>query len=410
MSNLKKSETNYDLLSPEYLFNPYPLYKQIRSEDPVHFYEEGGFWLLTRYQDVADAFQDPRLSSNRSPLFAKQIQGLDLNTIRNFQLLMGKMMLENDPPQHTVLRKINLPGFATRALESWRSIIQETTDSLLDQVEAQHSMNIVTDLALKLPVMVIMKIFDVPEQDRQNLMQWGMDVASFWGVSSSDNIQEVAHKADIAAASFTSAINKLVAERQQRLGTDMISLLIAAYKENGVDLDIIPSSCLDILVGGYISNIDLIPNGVNTLLNHPQESQRLKENPELINSAVEEIIRFDAPVTQVLRIAKENLMIGGKEISAGSVVALGIAAANHDPEKFENPEVFNITRSPNEHLGFGKGNHFCLGAVLARMELTSCFSTLLRRMPNLMFDPNYAPVPRRRTLAFKGFESLRVTF
>ncbi|MBD2384726.1 cytochrome P450 [Cylindrospermum sp. FACHB-282] len=410
MTTFQKGQTNYDLFAPEFLFNPYPLYKQIRCEDPVYFYEKGGLWLLTRYQDVEAAFQDQRLSSNRSPLFARQLHDLDFSIIQNFTFLMANMMLESDQPQHTALRKIALPGFAARALESWRSIIQETTDSLLDQVEAQHTMDIVADLSLQLPSLVITKIFGVPEEYRQDFIQWGKDIANFWGVSGSDNIEAIARNADTAAASFTTAIKNLIAERQQQPGTDMISLLIAAYSDNEMSLDVLPSLCIDILVGGYVGITDLIPNGVNALLNHPQELQRLKENPELINSAVEEIIRFDTPGTQSLRIAKENLTIGGKEIPAGSVVALVIAAANYDPEKFDNPEVFNITRSPNEHLGFGKGAHFCIGAVLARMELTICFSTLLRRMPNLTFDPNSAPIPRRSTLAFKGFESLRVTF
>ncbi|MBO1052086.1 MAG: cytochrome P450 [Dolichospermum sp. DET73] len=285
MSNLNSSEIDYDLFAPEFLFNSYPLYKLIRSKDPVYYYKKGGFWYLTRYKDVEASYQDTRLSSDRSSLFVQQLEGVDLNTIQNFRFLMGNMMVEKDPPHHTQLRKISLPGFLPRALENWRSIIQETTDNLLD-----------------------------------------------------------------------------------------------------------------------------IPNGINALLNHPHELRRLKENPELIDSAIEEMIRFDAAATHSLRVAKENLTIGGKEISAGSVVALGIATANHDPEKFENPEVFNITRSPNEHLGFGKGIHFCLGSVLARMELKICFSTLLKRMPNLMFDPNYTPVVKRNSLAFKGFESLRVKF
>ncbi len=130
MSNLKISEMHYDLFTPEFLFNPYPLYKQIRSKDPVYFYEKGGFWYLTRYEDVEASYQDTRLSSDRSSLFVQQLEGVDLNTIQNFRFLMGNMMVEKDPPQHSQLRKISLPGFVPRALENWCSIIQETTDNL----------------------------------------------------------------------------------------------------------------------------------------------------------------------------------------------------------------------------------------------------------------------------------------
>ncbi|HEY9296172.1 MAG TPA: cytochrome P450, partial [Phormidium sp.] len=160
----------------------------------------------------------------------------------------------------------------------------------------------------------------------------------------------------------------------------------------------------------HLTTTDLIPNGVNALLHHPDQLQKLQENPALINSAVEEVIRFDSPAPFVFRIAKQDLMIGGKDIPAGSVIALGLGAANHDPEKFNSPEVFNIMRSPNEHLGFAPGIHFCLGVVLARMELTICFTTLFRRLPNLSFDPDKQAIPRHTSLVFKGFDSLPVKF
>jgi pimeloyl-[acyl-carrier protein] synthase len=210
--------------------------------------------------------------------------------------------------------------------------------------------------------------------------------------------------------SFIQLIKGIMCERRFNRGTDMISLLMTAYEENGMDLDEIPSLCILILNAGHVTTVDLIPNGVNALLNHPSQLLKLKENPELINSAVEEMIRFDAPVPILFRIAKENLTIGNTLIKAGSVVALGTGSANHDPEKFESPEIFDITRTTTEHFGFGKGIHFCLGAVLARMELTICFNTLLKRMPNISFDLDRPAVPKRKSLSFNGFESLHVKF
>jgi cytochrome P450 len=167
---------------------------------------------------------------------------------------------------------------------------------------------------------------------------------------------------------------------------------------------------MEILNAGLLTTTDLIANGVNALLCHPDQLQKLKKNPTLINNAVEEILRFDTSVPFFFRIAKQDLTIGGKDITAGSVIALGLGAANHDPEKFDSPEVFDITRTPNEHLGFGSGIHFCVGAVLARMELTICFTTLLRRLPNLSFDPDKQAIPSHTTLVFKGFDSLPVKF
>jgi cytochrome P450 len=191
----------------------------------------------------------------------------------------------------------------------------------------------------------------------------------------------------------------------------MISLLSVAYQEQGVNFEGLPSVCIQILIAGLLATTDLIANGVNALLCHPDQLQKLKKNPSLINSAVEEMIRFDTSTPFFFRIAKQDLTIGGKEITAGSVIALGLGAANHDPEKFEEPEVFDITRTPNEHLGFSSGIHFCLGAALARMELTICLSTLLRRLPNLSFDPDKQAIPTKHSiLLLKGFDSLPVKF
>jgi pimeloyl-[acyl-carrier protein] synthase len=399
-----------DLLSPEALLNPYPLYNQLRLLSPVYFYEPGGFWFLSRYQDVEAALLDPRLSSDKTVLYKSQLRDLDTNLIKNYLQLMENFMVDLDPPRHTRMRKLAFSGFTVSALENWRSIVQETTDNLLDKVQHLGSMDIVADLSSQLPSIIISKIFGVPEEDRQNFILWGTDIATFWGLPSGINIEEAARKADIGAASFIELINRIMSERHLDRGTDMISLLMTAYEENGMDLTEIPALCVLILDAGHVTTVDLIPNGVNALLNHPSQLLKLKENSELINSAVEEIIRFDAPVPVLFRTAAYDLTIGTTLIKAGSIVAVGTGSANHDPEKFKSPEVFDITRNSTEHFGFGKGIHFCLGAVLARMELTICFNTLLKRMPKISFDPDRPAIPKRKSLSFNGFESLHIKF
>jgi cytochrome P450 PksS len=401
---------NYDLLAPEALINPYPLYQQIRTEEPVYYYEKGGFWLLARYQDVEAAFLDSRLSSHRNAMFIHQAAGLDLNCIQNFTKLSSKFIVDKDPPEHTTLKKVLLPEFKAQALKRWQADIQNIVDNLLDQVEDQHSLDIVHDLSIKLPLLVITKILGIPESEKENITQVVINLANFWGFSGNGDIRTIAEKADTSALYMSNLVNQLIAERQRQPGDDMISLLIASCQESGLDLEVLPSLCVEIIAAGNVTTIDTIPNGIHTLLKHPQQLQLIKENPELINSAIEETIRFDPSEQIVFRTAKEDLSIGDKEIPAGSIVALGVGAANRDPEKFLNPDVFDITRSPNEHLGFGKGAHFCLGAVLARMNLKSCFSTLIARMPNLALDADQLPIVKRDTLAFKGFESLYVKF
>ncbi|HLO87867.1 MAG TPA: cytochrome P450 [Nostocaceae cyanobacterium] len=405
-----KTQTSYDLLAPEVLFNPYPLYQQIRADKPVYFYEKKGFWFLTRYQDVEAALLDPRLSSNRQALLTSQLPDSDLSIIQNLMKFTSNFIVEKDPPIHTDLKDISTPSFTDQALASWQATIQNITDNVLDEIAQQQSIDVVADLSLKIPSMVTATIFDVPEADRENLIYWSKSISNFWGFSTRENIQEVAKQADVGALNFTALIQRLVTEHQQQSGNSVLSLLINAFAEKELNFELLPSLGIAILGGDYLITSDMIANGIYTLLSHPHQWQKLKENPELVNSAIEELMRFDNSLQVAFRFAKENLTIGGVEIPAGSIVALAIGAANRDPEKFDNPEVFDITRSPNEHLSFGKGIHYCLGAALARMELKACFSTLIRRLPNLHFDPDRPPVFRRNNLAFKGFESLHVKF
>jgi cytochrome P450 PksS len=408
----------YDLFSPEALANCYQLYKQMREENPVYYSDSLGYWILTRYQDVEAALRDERLSADRRALFINQLGDLDVNLIENFLRLIGNMMIEKDPPAHTRMRKLANQGFTTRALENWRSIIQQTSDRLLDRVQHQGYMDIVSDLSVPLPALIIAEIFGVPESDQANLIEWASDIGTFWGAPGG-TMEEFARKADRSAIQFTTLIGQLIEERRRQPGTDMISLLTVAYEAQGLDFEELPSLCIMILNAGHLTTTDLIPNGVAALLNHPEQLQKLKDQPELMAAAVEEMIRYDTPAPFVFRIAKEDIAIASgtarsaiasQTIPAGSAIALGLGAANHDPDKFENPDLFEITRSPNEHLGFGPGVHFCLGAVLARMELTICFKTLLQRMPNLHFDPDHTAIPKHTNLVFKGFDSLPVRF
>jgi len=407
------NEPTYDLFAPEALANSYPLFKRMRSEDPVHYCDSGGYWILTRYRDVEAALRDERLSADHTPLFINQLGSLDVKEIQNFLALASNWMGEKDPPEHTRLRKLANQGFTTRAIESWRSIIENTTDRLLDNVQNHGGMDVVSDFSVPLPGFILPEIMGVPETDRANLLEWARDITQIFGTSggSTIDIEELARKADKAAAQVSALITQLVEQRRRQPETDMISLLSVAYQEQGFNLEELPSVCIQILNAGLLTTTDQIANGVNALLCHPDQLQKLKKNPSLINSAVEEMIRFDTSVPFFFRIAKQDLTIGGKEIAAGSVIALGLGAANHDPEKFEEPEVFDITRTPNEHFGFSSGIHFCLGAGLARMQLTICLTTLLRRLPNLGFDPDKQAIPTKHSsLILKGFDSLRVKF
>jgi pimeloyl-[acyl-carrier protein] synthase len=411
MTFLQEQTKFYDLQGSSNWLNPYPLYKELRENEPVYFYEPAQLWFLSRYKDVEAALLDPqRFSSVKHTFFASQFGSVDPSSIQNVLKLVGNFMVDKDAPEHTQLRRVAQQGFTTKALDNWRSIIQETTNSLLDKVQDKYEMDIVADLASQLPRTVIAQILNIPEEHRKNFIEWGQDVARFWGIPESGDIEEVARKSDSSAASFIELLKNLIEERRQKPGTDMISLFVNAYKENGMNLEELPTLCFLILTAGHATTTDLIANGVHALLSYSDQLQKLQEKPNLVSSAIDEMVRFDTPMPMTFRTAKEDIIFGDKKISAGSYISLGFASANHDSEKFESPEVFDITRSPNEHLGFSKGVHHCLGSALSKMQTTTCFSTLIKRMPNISFHPDKMALRERKSLAFKGFETLPVIF
>src|SRR4028118_456245 len=237
------NQQTYDLFSPEAVANSYPLFKRMRSEDPVHYCESGGYWILTRYRDVEAALRDERLSSDKKPLFINQLGSLDVKEIQNFLALTSNMISEKDLPEHTRLRKLANPGFTTRAIESWRSIIQNTTDRLLDNVQNHGGMDVVSDLAVPLPGFILPEIMGVPETDRAHLLEWARDLTTFFGAAGGSTIEmeELARKADKAAAQFSAVIRQLIEQRRRQPGTDIISLLTVAYQEQGFNLEELPS-------------------------------------------------------------------------------------------------------------------------------------------------------------------------
>ena len=347
------NQPTYDLFAPEALVNSYPLYKRMRSEDPVHYCESAGYWILTRYRDVEAALRDQRLSSDRTALYINNLGSLDFNLIQNFLHLTSKMMVGTDLPQHTRLRKLANPGFTTRAIESWRSIIDNTTDRLLDNVQNHGGMDVVSDLSVPLPGFILPEIMGVPETDRANLLEWASDIGTFFGAAGGSTIEmeELARKAEKAAVQFCALIRQLIEQRRRQPGTDMISLLSVAYQEQGFNHEKLPFQCMEILNAGMLTTTNLISNGVNALLCHPDQLQKLKKNPTLIKSAVEEILRFDTSVPFLTRIAKQDLTIGGKDITAGSVIALEFGAAHHDPRSLRNRRFSILHARPTNTLG-----------------------------------------------------------
>jgi cytochrome P450 len=388
----------FDIRDPEFRADPYPFYDLLRENAPVFYWEEWGLWFLTRYDDCNNLLRDNCLGRGELTSFPDAEKAL--------WEMMSKWMLTQDPPDHTRLRGLVHKAFTPRIVEQMRNEIQAITDSLLDKVQADGRMDIIADLAYPLPVTVIARMFDVPEKDYALFHGWSNALARSLDYTDDPNVYIAATK---AAEEFTAYLRELVAERRNHLGEDLLSALIQA-KEAGDSLTEAElfATCTLLLTAGHETTINLIGNGTLALLRHPEQMARLKENPGLMKTAVEELLRYDSPVQATARVVYEEVEVGGHTLTPRQQVNFMFGAANRDPARFENPGQLDIGRQPNPHLAFGGGIHYCLGAPLARLEGQIAFATLLRRMPNLGLEtdsPKY-----RDNFTLRGLEALPVSF
>jgi pimeloyl-[acyl-carrier protein] synthase len=383
---------------PEVIANPYPTYHRLRQEDPVHL-SPLGIWALSRYDDAAMLLRDPRFGRRGFQQILESRFG---------RQGLGQSMLFQDPPDHTRLRTLVNKGFTPRVIEGMRSHIQQVVDGLLDQVKAAGRMDVVADLAYPLPVIVICEMVGVPAEDREKFRDWSYAIARSLDAIAVPN-EELARRANEAQDALTAYFARLIEERRRAPRPDLLSALIAA-EEAGDRLTTQELFATGILlfIAGHETTVNLIGNGTLALLRNPDQMQRLRAEPGLIASAVEELLRFDSPVQRTGRLLYEDVTIDGKTIPKGSIAVALIGAANRDPAHFPDPDRLDITRSDNRHLAFGWGIHFCLGAPLARLEGQIAFSTLLRRFPRLALAADQ--VEYRETSTLRGLRALPVTF
>jgi len=396
------------LIDPAVVFNPYPALAWLRGNDPVHWAPEAHAWILTRHADVTNAFRESRLSADRAKVLVHiALAGGDTSPVRDYLRIMNDMMLMKDGGEHHRLRVLGNRGFTPSALASWSPRVNRVIDDLLSRIPADGRFDIVADLAEPMPSTVIAEMFNIPERDQHFFRTWADDLARFFG-GTLGNPAEDALKANAAATSFEQYFLRLYDERKQKPGDDLMSLFLTAEETGKLSASEVVNQCQLILVAGHVTTIDQLANGVYALLRHEGAWDRLVASPELVKPAVEEMIRFDPSITLIMRVATEDLTLHGREIKAGQLVFLALAAANRDPAVIPNPEVFDVARSPNKHIGFGVGPHQCLGMNLARMELEAALRAMLKRFPTLKLDAERLPVRKCDSLIFRGFQRLPV--
>jgi cytochrome P450 len=388
----------FNPLLPEVIEDPYPLYDRLRAEDPVH-QSPAGLWVLSRYDDIAAALRDPRFGRRGFQ---------QLITARFGQGGFGPSMLVQDPPDHTRLRALVSKAFTPRAIESLRAQIQQMVDTLLDAAAGAGEMELIEDFAYPLPAGVISEMLGVPAADRDRFRQWSNDIArSFDALTSPDS--EVIARANTAGRAIRAYFQDLVAERRRAPRPDLLSALIAVEEAGDrLSTEELFATISLLFLAGHETTANLIGNGILALLRHPAELDRLRRDPVLIESTVEELLRYDTPVQRVSRITNEDVILGDRTIPAGSLVLALLGAANHDPVHFAEPDRLDLGRRDNRHLAFGAGIHYCLGAPLARLEGQIAIGTLLRRWPRLALGTDR--VEWRQTFTLRGLLTLPVRF
>ena len=388
-----------DLARPQFKANPYPFYARLRAEAPV-LRTRAVFgltaWLVTRYDDVLTVLKDNRLANNwsrRAPIGFRFVKPLT------------RHMLVSDPPDHTRLRTLVQKAFTPRMVERLRERIHCVCDGLLNAAEPRGQIDLVNDYALPIPLTVIGELLGIPPADRLRFHSWSRAM-----ISASVRLDFFRALPDLWL--FFRHLRKLIAERRAYPRDDLITALVEA-EEAGDKLndDELQAMITLLLIAGYETTVNLISCGTLALLQNPAEPERLRQNPALAESAVEELLRFTSPIEIAsVRLVREELQLGSEKLKRGELVLAALGSANHDESQFPNPEMLDVAREPNRHLALGQGAHFCLGAPLARLEGRIALTTLLERFPKLRLAVPADDLRWRKSFALRGLESLPLAF
>jgi cytochrome P450 len=385
---------------PGFIDDPYPAYAELRRESPVHALGPGS-WLLTRHADVLAAYRSPHMSSDKQREFAPRLKAPSPIYEHHTTSLVF-----SDPPLHTRVRRLLMGALNQRAITRMEAGVAALVQRLLDTMADEPAPDLITHFAAQIPVEVIGNLLAVPHADRAPLRGWSLAILSALEPAPGD---AVLGRANAAVTEFIAYLQQLVAERRRHPGdpeADVLTRLIHGDAEGQLSEAELLHNCIFLLNAGHETTSNLIGNGLHALLRHRGEFERLRREPELINTAVEELLRFESPLQLNNRLTTAPVNLGGVELPAGSFVTLAIGAANRDEAAFEQPGRLDIARKPNPHLAFGQGAHACSGMNVARLEARIAIGALVARYP--LLDLAGAP-ERDRRVRFRGFQRLPVT-
>ncbi|MCU0500072.1 MAG: cytochrome P450 [Anaerolineae bacterium] len=386
-----------DLFTPKHFTNPYPIYAALRDLPAPMYVEPLRMWLIAHYDDCLTSLKDLRLS-NYLTFPTGNLQREDLSDLLDW---LEQAMIFYDPPQHGRLRGLVHKAFTPSTIQLLQANIQQITDELLDQLAGKSEFDLIADFAYPFPMRVIFELLGFSVEDQDQLRVWANNAVLATEPTADDAMRLAGNQASRELKRY---VRRCVDLRREHPGKDLISNLIQA-EEAGDRLTMgeLEATAIMMILAGHETTMNLIGNGMLALLQHPEQLALLRENPALLDSAIEEMLRYDSPAVIDVRSVKQDLAHLGMEMKQGDIVGVMLGSANHDPQHFENPSAFDITRQRNPHLSFGFGIHFCIGAPLARMEAKIAFEAMLRRWQEIRLavpseQLEYMPSIRLRAL------------
>lgn len=366
----------YDLLSEAFFHDPYPTLRQMQRKEPVYYWEPMKSWVLTRYELISMLLRDPRFTSQRArPLLTNLMPSAEARALEKMITRWSRMLLFQDPPRHTRIRSAANHGFTPASIEALRPGVAAMARRILATHREQGTIDIATQFAEAISLGTLAELFGIPEADQPRFRSWTADMLKPAGAGASAD--EVARRVMDGSEALFEYLEALVQERRERPGNDMVSRLTVSYSREAELEGEVTVQCVQVLAAGYASVASQITNTVLCLLKHPTELRRLREEPGLLKSAVEEALRYEPAGLAVHRLCTEDLELGGKLIKRGEFVFGMVAAANRDPEVFPDGDHFDIGRKPGRHAAFGSGPHYCLGSALTRLEIEEALRALL---------------------------------
>jgi cytochrome P450 len=381
----------------EYELNPFPIYAQMRQSDPVYFDPRRQNYNIFRFEDVQRALSE-------YATFSSQFTGSqDDNAGEPF----SASMISTDPPKHRKLRTLVSQAFTPRAVEALAPRIQAIVNELLDDVSETGQMDAIEHLGYPLPVIVIAELLGVPGEDRAKFKEWSDIVVSLADLGS-----EMDYEAfnNVAVMEMSAYFFNMIEQRRVEPSDDLISGLLQAEVDNEqLSMIELLGFCALLLVAGNETTTNLIGNALLTFIENPGTWERLRQQPDLLPSAIEEVLRYRSPVQSMFRVTKQEATLAGTTIPAGQPLVAWIGSANHDENQFPQPENFDIERKPNKHLAFGHGIHYCLGAPLARLEASIALGSMLERFSSIQLAPN-AELERIPSILIYGLRGLPIKF